>query len=256
MFSLLATAAVALGASGLPETVARVKPAVVAVGTTLPIRRPPDRFLGSGFAVSDGRHVITNLHVIPETLDLAHKERLMVFTPAAGGRDAREATVVARDGDHDLVLLVITGEPLPTLELGDSSAVREGEACAFTGFPLGLLLGFHPVTHRGIVSSITPVVIPAGQASRLDEASVRLMRSPYDVFQLDATAYPGNSGSPLFEVESGRVIGIVNMVLLQASKEKSLPGSSAISYAIPAVWAQKLIASELGGKTAGGKTEP
>ena len=38
----------------------------------------------------------------------------------------------------------------------------------------------------------------------------RLATSPYPVIQLDGTAYPGNSGSPLYDPDSGEVIGIIN----------------------------------------------
>jgi S1-C subfamily serine protease len=236
--------ALMLAPAGLPETVARVKPAVVAVGTVLPTRRPPVRYLGTGFAVGDGRLVLTNLHVYPEALDLAHKERVVAFAPAPGGGIEHEARMVASDREHDLALLAIEGEPLPSLDIGDSAAVREGDACAFTGYPLGVALGLHPVTHRGIVSAITPIALPVGRAAQLDAAAVRRIRAPFDVFQLDATAYPGNSGSPLFDSESGKVLGIVNMVLVKQTKEQVLSAPSGISYAIPAVWAQKLLGAE------------
>jgi S1-C subfamily serine protease len=53
------------------------------------------------------------------------------------------------------------------------------------------------------------------------------------VFQLDATAYPGNSGSPIYDPETGEVIGIVNMVLVKGTKEAALSSPTGITYAIP-----------------------
>jgi S1-C subfamily serine protease len=54
------------------------------------------------------------------------------------------------------------------------------------------------------------------------------------VFQLDGTAYPGNSGSPVYDPASGKVIGIINSVLVRSTKEAALTSPSGITYAIPA----------------------
>ena len=62
------------------------------------------------------------------------------------------------------------------------------------------------------------------------------------MFQLDATAYPGNSGSPLYNPDTGAVIGIVNKVFVQESKENVLQKPSGISYAIPIRYARALLA--------------
>jgi len=55
----------------------------------------------------------------------------------------------------------------------------------------------------------------------------------FDIFQLDATAYPGNSGSPLFDVDTGEVIGVISMVLIKGTKESALSQPSGITYAVP-----------------------
>jgi S1-C subfamily serine protease len=131
---------------------------------------------------------------------------------------------------------------LPPLTLGDSDKVREGERYAFTGFPIGAVLGLYPVTHHGIVSSITPDAIPLGHSRQLTTELVRRLKDPYMVFQLDATAYPGNSGSPLYNTDTGAVIGIVNKVFVQESKEAALQHPSGISFAIPIRYARALLA--------------
>ena len=108
------------------------------------------------------------------------------------------------------------GPALPALKLRKAESVREGQLVAFTGFPIGGALGFSPVTHRGMVSSITPIALPAANARQVNEKLVRLIKSgPFNIFQLDATAYPGNSGSPVFDASSGEVIGIINMVFIK-----------------------------------------
>jgi S1-C subfamily serine protease len=45
--------------------------------------------------------------------------------------------------------------------------------------------------------------------------------------------YPGNSGSPVFDVATGQVVAVINMVLVKGSKESALTHPSGISYAIP-----------------------
>ena len=221
------------GADRLSDTIDKIKPAIVAVGTYQKTRRPPAIFRGTGFVVADGLHVVTNAHVLPDKIDKDKREHIAVFAGIGEKADVREATEVARDLDHDLTVLKITGPPLPALVLGDSARVREGESYAFTGFPIGMILGLHPVTHRGIISAITPIVIPQLSAQQLDKKVLSRLTSPYDVFQLDATAYPGNSGSPLYDPATGQVVGILNKVFIQSTKESVIEKPSGISYAVP-----------------------
>jgi serine protease Do len=49
---------------------------------------------------------------------------------------------------------------------------------------------------------------------------VRLREGNFELLQLDATAYPGNSGGPVFDAASGQVLGVVNMVLVKAGPRK------------------------------------
>jgi len=225
----------------LPDVIEKIKPAVVGIGTFQKIRRPPSIFRGTGFVVGDGLHVVTNAHVLPEKLDSEKKEFVAVFAGKANQIEVREATKIADDPDHDLAVLKITGRPLPVVSLGDSNRVREGEIYAFTGFPIGMVLGLSPVTHRGIISAITPVVIPQLSAQLLEKKVVSRLISPYNVFQLDATAYPGNSGSPLYNPDTGQVIGIINKVFVQETKETVIQKPSGISYAIPIIHLQELL---------------
>jgi len=229
-------------AEELTEVIDRIRPSIVAVGTVQQTRRPPALFRGTGFVVGDGHHVLTNAHVLPEQLNKRGQETLAVFAGRGRRFEARPATAVAVDEEHDLALLKISGSRLSPLSLGGSRPVREGQLVAFTGFPLGMVLGLYPVTHRGIISAISPVAIPVPAARQLDPAMIRRLQDPYEVFQLDATAYPGNSGSPLYEPDTGRVIGIINKVFVKKTKETVLQNPSGITYAIPVKHAQALLA--------------
>ena len=234
--------------AGLPDVVAAARPSVLPVGLYNPLGSPRFAFRGTGFVVGDGRLLATNAHVLPEDTAALQQLVLQIGGNRAAGQDAaletRKLTVLAVDRLHDLALLQIAGAPLPALALA-TEAAREGQAVAFTGFPIGGLLGFSPVTHRAIISSITPIALPPPNASRLDAASVnRLRQGPFDIYQLDGTAYPGNSGGPLFDPDSGQVLGIVNMVLVKGSRESVLSQPSGISYAIPVRFLRELLAEK------------
>lgn len=236
MFSFVAQAA------NLADTLEKVKASIVAIGTVQPARRPPAKFQATGFVVAQGRHIITNAHALPNFLDTQNKETLAVFIGQGNQVESRLATRVATDPDHDLALLEIEGAPLPPLRLGESQRLREGQDIAFTGFPLGVVLGLFPVTHTGIISAISPVAIPTPAAGQLDAITLKRLKGElFEVLQLDATAYPGNSGSPLYEPHTGQVIGVINKVFVQESKETLLEKPSGITYAIPIRYVQALL---------------
>jgi S1-C subfamily serine protease len=217
----------------LPELVPKLKGSVVAVGTVLPMRSPPFKFSGTGFVVGDGRLVATNAHVLP-TAAGDPKEVLAVAVPVAGqAGQIRRAKPLARDDAHDIALLQIEGDPLPPLPLATGALVPEGQEIAVIGYPIGTVLGLFPAVHRGIVAAVSPIVLPQPSAKTLNEKVLSRMGNPFPIYQLDATVYPGNSGSPLIDPRSGAVVGIVNMTFVKGSRESALTNPSGISFAIP-----------------------
>lgn len=237
----LLVAVTARAEEGIADLVEKIKPGIVGVGTYQRTRTPPQDFRGTGFIVGDGLHVLTNAHVLPATIDTSKLETLAIFVREGGKETLRAAALVEQDEQHDVALLKFGGNPLPALALGNSDKVREGDIYAFTGYPIGVVLGLHPATHRGMVSAITPSAIPVQQARQLNKAVFDRLHDPYDVFQLDATAYPGNSGSPLYDMKTGHVVGILNQVFVKETKESILSKPSGISYAIPIRYADSLL---------------
>jgi len=229
--------------AGLVDVIASVKRSVAAVGTFSTLENPRFGFRGSGFVVGDGNSLVTNAHVLPEALDgPAGPGFALQFLSETGVPDLRSARVVRADAAHDLVLLRFDGAPIPSLRIAEDKDVHEGLAVALIGFPIGGVLGFKPVTHRGIISSITAVALPASNSRQLDGKTLRALRAgPFDVYQLDATAYPGNSGGPLINAETGELVGVVNMVLVKSTKESALSQPTGISYAIPARFVGDLV---------------
>lgn len=228
----------------LPDIIDRVRPSIVAVGTVMPLRRPSAQFMGTGFAVGNGRLVITNHHVIPELINSAKKETLAVFSGRGSQAKVHSARIVKTDPDHDLVLLEIANGSLPAMNLAGQAYIREGETVAFTGFPIGMILGLYPVTHKGIISAITPIVIPSNNSRSLTAKQIQRMRDRFEVYQLDGTAYPGNSGSPVYDIRSGSVVGVLNSVFVKGTKESALERPSGISYAIPVRYVHDLMEKE------------
>src|SRR5262249_14352119 len=84
---------------------------------------------------------------------------------------------------------VTTKEPLPALELGDSSSMEIGDRVLAVGAPFGL------------TGSVTAGIVSAKGRNRLN------MNMYEDFLQTDAAINPGNSGGPLVNME-GKVIGI------------------------------------------------
>jgi len=229
----------------LAQTIERIKPSVVGIATFIKTRSPSIHFLATGFAVADGRHVITNAHAVAKPLETEKFETRLVLVSAGGEPQAVSAELLATDPEHDLALLRIGGNPLPALKLGDSDTVREGQMLAFTGFPIGMVLGFHAATHRAMVAAIAPVALPGLAARQLNPRTIsRIRDAPYRIFQLDGTAYPGNSGSPLYDPIDGSVYGVINSGFVQGTRESAISRPSGITYAIPGKYVREMLQRE------------
>jgi len=223
------------------DIVAKIKPSVVGIGIHTPTSRPQNILRGSGFVIGNGHYIVTNAHVLPTDLDESLLQKMAVFTGSGKKAKVRKAEVVVKSDLYDLAILKLIGAPLPAMSLSKGGFKQDGSYVAFTGFPIGSVLGLYPVTHRGMVSSITPTVIPVASAEQMTIKMLKRMRNPYLVYQLDATAYPGNSGSAMYDMKTGEVLGIINKVFVQSTKESVISAPSGITYAIPVKYLRKII---------------
>lgn len=231
--------AVSAARADVADTLQSVKPGVVGVGVFSPTGSPRASLQGTGFAVLDGLHVVSCAHIFAKPLE--KKQTHAVFIGRDRQLTVRAARLIATDQARDLALLKIEGAPLPALKLGDSTRAREGWQLYFTGYPIGSVLGLNPSTHRAGLAAVIPIFTPLPSASQLNARTLKQAKDAYEVFELDAIAYPGNSGSPVWHPDTGEVLGVVNSVYVKGAKEAALSAPSGISYAIPAKYVHRLL---------------
>jgi len=187
------------GTQTVNENVNRVGEAVVQVRTPIG--------LGSGFIIEPSGYILTNEHVV------AGEYAITITQFRRGTSDLERVTfnkvrIVALDAKLDLALLKIEdthGAVFPTVPLGDSNTLVEGQ----TVFAIGSPLGLDRTVSQGIIST---------------------RNRPMDgqlYIQTTTQINPGNSGGPLFDLR-GEVVGVNNMKAMMA-------GVEGLNFAIPCV---------------------
>ena len=172
---------------------------------------------GSGFVWDDKGRIVTNFHVVRDTLQITTAGEVSIRPSATirvtmSDRTAWNSRLVGIAPDNDLAVLQIDApaDKLKALAIGTSSDLEVGQTVYAIGNPFGQSLTF---TH-GIVSA-------------LDREIQSITDRPIKgVIQTDASLNPGNSGGPLLDRE-GRLIG-VNTAITSPSG-----GNVGIGYAIP-----------------------
>jgi len=218
--------------------VSKIKASTVSVGTYSFKDVPMTRFRGTGFAIGDGSRIVTNHHVVRAIKEKKRMFYLRIFHKNLSGKGVK-AVLVAEDPFHDLAILEMARkiDPLP---MAADGTLKEGHQVAFTGFPIGFVLGLNATTHTGIVSAIAPVMLPSPHGSLIKGEMIKYLEHPWDIIQLDAVAFPGNSGSPVYRIATGQVVGVINKVFVKGKKEHVLKEPTGITYAVPVSFVRKL----------------
>lgn len=169
---------------------------------------------GSGFLIND-QTLLTNQHVVTmsdETkqsaseaygVDFVNDTKLDVRVQVVVQRDVViDATVMQSSAEMDVAILELSSPIYDriSLELGDSSTVKEGKAVYALGFPLLSELAQDVQYYTSSDVSITTDIV-----------SKRMERNSTPFFQHGAKISDGNSGGPLVTVDAdgvGRVVGI------------------------------------------------
>jgi serine protease Do len=168
---------------------------------------------GSGFIITSDGMVVTNKHVVSDAS--------ADYTVITNDGQEHKAKVLALDPVNDIAVIKIDGNSYPTLNFGDSTALKTGQTVVAIGNSLG---EFSNTVSRGIISGLKRSVT-AG--SELGGDSERLT----NIIQTDAAINPGNSGGPLLDINSN-VIGI-NVAMAQ--------GAQNIGFAIPSNQIKKIV---------------
>lgn len=135
---------------------------------------------GSGFIVTPGGSIVTNLHVIQGATALRVK--------LPNGDVYKTTEVVEFDEMKDIAIIRIKGFKLPVVALGDSDFVQQGEAIVAIGNP------------EGLPNSVSTGVV----------SGMRRLET-HRVFQITAPISKGSSGGALFDIQ-GMVIGITTSI--------------------------------------------
>lgn len=160
---------------------------------------------GSGVFISEKGYIVTNNHVVEDTIELW-------IILADGTR--QEASLVGTDMYADLAVLKTDG-PVPTVAtLGNSDAIDPGETVIAIGSPLG---DFKNSVTVGVISA-TGRSIDTGLGYQIE-----------DLIQTDAAINQGNSGGPLVSL-AGEVIGI-NTLAVRSSGSGTV--AEGLGFAIP-----------------------
>ncbi len=156
------------------------------------------RSLGSGFIISDDGYVITNYHVIKGADEIIVK---------LSDRRQFVAELIGSDPRSDIALLKLDATGLPAVKLGSSENVKVGQWVLAIGSPFGF------------DASVTAGIVSAKGRSLPSENYVPFI-------QTDVAINPGNSGSPLFDLD-GHVVGINSQIYTRSG------GFMGLSFAIP-----------------------
>src|SRR3954463_3531942 len=172
------------------------------------IPRGVERGLGSGVIVSQDGYILTNNHVVDSA------DTVKVDLP-----DTRSFTakVVGTDPATDLAVVKIDAKSLPTLEIGDSDAVKVGDVVLAVGNPLG------------IGETVTSGIISAKGRQTPDGSD-----GYQDFLQTDAAINHGNSGGALVNA-GGQLIGINSQILTPGD------GNIGLGFAIPSNMAKSVM---------------
>jgi 2-alkenal reductase len=199
--------------TAITEAVEKVGPTVVTVVGLIPGqdtffgRMPDSPVSGSGVIISEDGYIITNNHVIEDTLEVT----IILFDGTE-----RKAEVVGADVFNDLAVLKMVGEVPSFAPLGNSDALKPGETVIAIGSPLG---DFKNTVTAGVVSA-TERMIEVNQNYQME-----------GLIQTDAAINQGNSGGPLVNL-AGEVIGINTLIVRGGSSGSAI--AEGLGFAIPA----------------------
>ena len=165
--------------------------------------------VGTAFLVTPDGYFITAAHVL-EQYKPKSAQMTVGMRQRSGDMGGVWFDVVEKDDAHDLALCKTTvplpkfkpepknpgtESPLGTLHVAGGQPVV-GEFIAIAGFPLG---SWNPAIQFGTVAAVRTTNPNAG----------RVPAGQRELLQISASGNKGNSGSPVIELDTGNVIGVI-----------------------------------------------
>ncbi len=192
----------------LAKNVKKTEHSVIAIG----FKPNPQQItiVGSGFAVDDKGKILSAAHLYNQ-LKSEHIPNLMGMVYAEQDPSGLEGfkwlplKLLKKEDKDDVALFQIEnyGDTLlHKLELGDSESVAVGDEVYFIGFPYAAQLindgfGITRIVNKGIISNV--------KRDGIDPSHKK------NFFIVDAISNPGNSGCPLIDLQSNKVIGVMTI---------------------------------------------
>ncbi|OGM89329.1 hypothetical protein A3J77_01385 [Candidatus Wolfebacteria bacterium RBG_13_41_7] len=190
----------------LVDKIKDVRNSIVAIGFSLDSNQIT--ILGSGFCVSNDGKILTVAHLYNQLND-EQRKNLAAFVMAEERQNDFQRyqwmpiKLVNKIDNNDIALFQIDNYKntlLKKLELGDSEFVEVGQDAYFIGFPYAAQLmrdgfGVTLITNKAIISNIKRDGVSLGHERNW--------------FILDAISNPGNSGCPLIDIKTNKVIGVM-----------------------------------------------
>ena len=160
--------------------------------------------VGSGVLLTDDGYLVTNYHVIEDSVEL---EVMLLST-----QHVYDAVLIGFDEQFDLAVLKIDAQELTPAQFADSDQLQVGDPVYAIGNPMGYLYG---TMTDGIVSSLAREV-------EVDHRDMTLI-------QTSAALNSGNSGGALVDAY-GQVVGITSAKITGVNDDVVTEG---IGLAIP-----------------------
>jgi S1-C subfamily serine protease len=196
-----------------------------------------DTVFSSGFLVNTKKYVfaVTSNHGVPDD------SAIVSLNVEGGKREEITGTVVARSPGKDAVVLLVDlprKRPdvltlgLSAFDTADSpnSPLKDGAGVIFLGFPL----------RRGLAAP------EQGKLSPVCRMGIVASRVPGSIwFLIDGFASHGNSGSPVFSVNRGLLVGMLSSVRSDHIKLYDEQGESAVSLPYNSGLAEAITAQAL-----------
>lgn len=208
-------------AKNLQDKIKEVKSSIVAIGFNPVINSSPDTskitIIGSGFIVSDDGKILSAAHLCKSlTPEQIGNLKANVMVEQIGDNLERYAWIsiklINKDDKNDIAIFQLqenNGIILKKLDLDDSDKVEIGQEVYFIGFPYAAQLmndglGITLIVNKGIVGNI--------KRDGVDPDHKR------NWLIIDAISNPGNSGCPLIDIETNKVIGIMTVAFRTPSQ--------------------------------------